>query len=311
MNSLRLAVDDYLATHRALGYKLEGVGFALRSFAAFAEREGEEHVTIRLALRWANAPTQAQPHRWTVRLGIVRRFARYHRAADPLTEVPPDGLLPHSYRRRAPYIYSDDDVKRLLAAAEALPSSHGLRRRTYATLLGLLAVTGLRLGEALGLDREDVDLRAGVLTIRNAKFGKTRYVPIHRTTCDAMDSYAQCRDRIFSRPQTHAWFVSEQRARITKGAAERTFRQLAHEAGLRGLTDRSGPRLHDFRHSFAVRTMLSWYRSGLDVERKMAHLATYLGHVEVRDTYWYVSATPELLQWAARRVEMPQAGDGQ
>ncbi len=305
MNSLLPAVDDYLATHRALGYKLEGVGFALRSFAAFTEREGVTFVTNELAMRWATAPAHAQPHRWTVRLGIVRRFARYHQATDPRTEVPPDGLLPHSYRRRAPYIYSDDDVKRLLAAAEVLSSPRGLRGQTYTTLFGLLVATGMRLGEALGLDREDVDLRTGVLTIRRAKFGKTRYVPIHRTTCDALGCYARNRDRLFSTLQTTVWFVSEQHTRITKGAAERTFRLLARKIGL---GDR--PRLHDFRHGFAVRTLLSWYRAGLDVERKMAHLATYLGHVEIRDTYWYISATPELLQWAARRVDTPRPGGG-
>lgn len=305
MNSLRLAIDEYIALRRSLGFKLEGVGFALHSFVAFAEREGAEFVTSKLALRWATAPTQAQPHRWTVRLGTVRRFARQHQAVDPRTEIPPDGLLPYSYRRRTPYIYSDDDVQRLLAAATALSSPHGLRGRTYTTLFGLLAVSGLRLGEALGLDHEDVDLRTGVLTIRRAKFGKTRYVPIHRTTCNALGRYARDRERIFPAIQTPAWFVSEQRTRITKGAAENTFRLLVHNVGLRGLIDRSGPRIHDFRHGFAVRTLLSWYRAGLDVERKMDHLATYLGHVEIRDTYWYISATPELLHLAARRVDTP------
>ncbi|MFA6510149.1 MAG: tyrosine-type recombinase/integrase [Candidatus Peribacteraceae bacterium] len=219
--------------------------------------------------------------------------------------------MPHSYHRRAPYIYSDDDIERLLAAAGTLSSSHGLRGRTYATLFGLLTVTGLRISEALGLDREDIDLRTGVLTIRHAKFGKTRYVPIHRTTCDALGRYARNRDRIFPTLKIPAWFVSEQCVRITKGTAERTFHLLVRKIGLRGLSDRPGPRLHDFRHSFAVRTLLSWYRAGLDVERKMAHLSTYLGHVEIRDTYWYISATPELLYWAARRVDTPKTGGGE
>jgi integrase len=311
MNPLLLAVDDYLTMRRGLGFKIEGVGFALRSFVAFTEREGAEFITIKLALRWATMPTQAQPHRWAVRLGIVRRFARHHHATDPRTEIPPDGILPHSYLRRAPHIYSDEDVQKLLAAAKALPSSHGLRGRTYATLLGLLSAAGLRLGEALGLDRDDVDIRTGVLTIRHAKFGKTRYVPMHRTTCAALGRYARIRDRIFPGLRTPACFVSERCVRVTRGTAEQTFRLLLHKVGLRGLSDRSGPHIHDFRHGFAVRTLLSWYRAGLDVERRMAHLATYLGHVEVRDTYWYISATPELLRWAARRLDTPLSGGGQ
>jgi len=310
MSPLRAAVDEYLAMRRALGFKLEGVGYALRSFVAFAEREGVEFITTDLALRWATAPAQAQPHRWASRLGAVRRFARHHHAADARTEIPPDGLLRHSYRRKQPYIYSDEEIDKLLVAARALSSPSELSGHTYTTLFGLLSVTGMRLGEALGLDRDDVDLQTGVLTVRHAKFGKTRFVPIHPTTCGALDRYARHRDLMFPALDTRAWFVSEKGTRITKGMAERMFCVLSHDIGLRGPTERRWPRIHDFRHSFAVRTLLSWYRTGLDVERKIAHLATYLGHVEVRDTYWYLSATPEILLWAARRLDAPQMGGG-
>ena len=292
MSSLRLAVDDYLTMRRALGFKLEGAGFALRSFVAFAQCEDAEFITTELALRWATSPAHAQPHRWTSRLGVVRRFARHHHAADPRTEIPPDGLLRHPYRRKKPYIYSDEETDKLLAAARSLPSKRGLRGQTYSTVFSLLAATGLRLGEVLGLDREDVDLLVGVLTIRRAKFGKTRYVPVHDTTCRALDAYARARDCTFPDLQTRAWFVSERRMRITKGAAERTFRSVSQHVGLRERIDGRFPRLHDFRHGFAVRTLLAWYRTGIDVERKMVYLATYLGHVEIRDTYWYMPSVP-------------------
>ncbi len=303
MNELQQALDEYLALRRALGYKLYETGLVLRQFVQFAECEGVDFITTDLALRWATQPANAQPAHWAKRLSIVRGFAQYRSASDTRTEVPPPDLLPHRVRRPSPYLYTDNEVTCLIKAAEQLPSAIGLRRYTYATLFSLLAVTGMRLSESLGLDRDDVDLTHGVLTIRGAKFGKTRWVPIHSTTQRALQRYAVQRNRLCPNPQTPSFFVSERGSRLTAYIVRHTFVKLSRQIGLRGPTDSHGPRLHDFRHRFAVNTLLGWYRSGIDVERHLPQLATYLGHAHVTDTYWYLTATPELLQLAARRLE--------
>ena len=303
MSSLRQALEEYLTVRRALGFKMQDAGIALRRFVEFAEEKGASFITTDLALSWAQQPTEADPAYWTSRLGIVRCFARYCRALDSRTEVPPEGLLPHQFRRKPPYLYSDIEILRLIEGAERLPSRTGLRAATYSTLLGLMAVTGMRTSEPISLDRGDVDLDRGVITIRSTKFGKSRYVPIDSSTLQALEQYQRRRDRLCLDPQTPSFFLSEQGTRVNKFTLERTFVKLSHEIGLRGPSDRRGPRLHDLRHTFAVRTILDWYRKGLDVERHLPKLATYLGHTHVNDTYWYLSATPELLQWAVRRLE--------
>jgi integrase len=235
----------------------------------------------------------------------VRGFAAFRAASDPRTEVPPLGLLPHRYRRKPPYIYiySDNEIGRLLKAAEHLPSKTGLRARTYSTLLALLAVTGMRIGEVVALDRGDVDLSGAVLTIRRTKFGKSRLLPVHATTRGALREYADQRDRIQPRPRTTGFFVAEHGGRLTTNVVERTFVRLSREVGLRSPSDRRGPRLHDIRHRFAVATMLRWYRTGVDVERHLPELSTYLGHGHPTDTYWYLSAVPELMRMVVARLE--------
>ncbi len=307
MTPLLKAVEDYLSLRRRLGYKLKDPGTYLHDFVSFLERQGVDYVTTEMALRWAMQPANAQPAHWAARLRAVRLFAQHHCASDPRTEVPPLGLLPHRPRRKQPYIYSATEIRRLMAAARALaPSTTGLRPWTYSTLLGLLAVTGLRVGEALRLDRDDWDLTQGVLTIRHTKFNKTRVIPVHLTTQRALRDYARRRDRIHSRPRTPSFFVSEWGTRVEHSCVSRTFYKLSHKVGLRGPTDHHGPRLHDFRHAFAVRTVLRWYREGVDVEPRMPVLSTYLGHGHVSDTYWYLSSVPELLSLAASRLERPR-----
>lgn len=302
MSRLETALKDYFALRRALGFRLDRVEPLLRGFVRFAAQEGASFITTDLALRWARL-TQGAPGYCAARLGAVRRFARHVRATDPRTEVPPDGLLPQRFPRRTPYIYSDREVARLLAAASALPSARALRGHTHATLLGLLAASGMRLGEVLALDRTDVDLEHGVVTVRRAKFGKTRCIPVHRSTCRALGRYARRRDRAVPRSQTPAFFVAERGTRMTQWTVRYTFIKLSRQVGLRGPADRRGPRIHDFRHAFAVKTLLSWYRRGVDVERRLPELTTYLGHVHVADTYWYLSATPTLLRCVSRMVE--------
>jgi integrase len=235
---------------------------------------------------------------------MVRRFAAWRRVTDPRTEVPPDGLLPYRYCRNPPYIYTDEEIERLIAAAAELPSANGLKACSYSTLFGLLSVTGLRVSEALMLDRADVDLAQGILSIRRTKFGKSRLVPVHRSTGDVLESYDEQRTRVFPHPATPAFFLSERGGRITEWSARYTFAKLSQRIGLRAAAKGHGrgPRIHDMRHRFAARTLLQWYRTGVDVERELPRLATYLGHVHVNETYWYLEAVPELLQLATKRL---------
>jgi integrase len=303
MSTLKQALDDYIAMRRALGFQLREVAGCLRNFVTFAEGEGTSHITTELAVRWATKPAVAQPSTWTWRLGMVRRFAVWHSATDPRTEIPPAGLLPHRYQRKTPHIYSDEEIARLLRRAAQLPSSKGLRAHTYATIFGLLAVTGMRVNEALSLDRPDVDLGQGILTIRRTKFGKSRHVPVHSSTVDVLKQYAATRDTVVPVPSP-AFFVSERGARITEWMARYTFAKLSQQLGLRAVAKGHGrgPRLHDMRYRFAARTLIHWYRQGLDVERELPKLATYLGHVHINETYWYLEAVPELLQLATNRL---------
>lgn len=303
MNDLQLLLDEYLAVRRALGAKLKLPGRLLQRFVAFVAQRKAAFITTDLALQWATEPRDVQPAQWANRLGMVRRFARYANVVDPHHEVPPPGLLPYRYHRPPPYIYRDEEVAALIGAAERLPGFTGLRPYTCATLLGLIAVTGMRANEPLRLDRDDVDLTHAVLTVRESKFGKSRFVPVHDSTRRALRRYAAHRDRLCSNPHSPGFFLSERGTRVTEWALRWTFVKMSRQIGLRGPADSHGPRLHDFRHRFAINTLLRWYRGGVDVERYLPHLATYLGHAHVSDTYWYLTATPELLQLAARRLD--------
>lgn len=302
MSALQTALAEYLAVRRALGFKLHNTGATLHQFVQFAEREGAVCITTELALRWATHPVEVHPAHWATRLSMVRRFAQYCRGTAPHTEIPPQGLLPYRYHRKPPYMYTEQEISQLLAAAHQLQSLTGLRANTYATVLGLLAVTGMRLSEAVGLERADVDLADGSLTIRHTKFGKTRWLPLHPSTQYVLGQYAGLRDHLWPRPHTPRFFLSERGTRLTSWSVRQTFVQLSRHIGLRGATARHGPRLHDLRHSFAVRTLLTWYGAGIHVEQRLPTLAAYLGHAHVNDTYWYLSATPELLRLATQRL---------
>jgi integrase len=304
VTSLKRALRDYITIRQRLGFRLRLPASSLKNFVTFLQCEGASYITTELSLRWATQPTQAQPSTWAWRLGMVRRFAMWLSATDPRTEIPPVGILSHRYRRKTPHIYTDTEIKKILGQAQQLPSSKGLRASTFTTLFGLLAVTGMRVNEALGLDRQDVDLTLGILHIRRTKFGKSRYVPLHSSTVEALKEYAEDRDRIVSALPTPAFFISERGSRITEWTARYTFAKLSQHLGLR-LSAKGhgrGPRLHDMRHRYAARTLIQWYRAGLDVERELPKLATYLGHVHVNDTYWYLEAVPELLQLATDRL---------
>ena len=294
------ALEEYLALRRALGFVLDAPCRVLHRFVAYAEHEGISSITTELALKWAMQP-DCHPAQWANRLSMVRRFARYMSALDARTEIPPDGLLPHRFRRKRPYIYTDEEITHLIRAAQKLPSPLGLRAATYSTLFGLLAVTGMRVSEPVALDRNDIDLARGILIIRRTKFGKSRMLPLHSSTVEALHHYLKLQDRVFRK--TKSFFVSERGTRLTTWSVRKTFILLSRQTGLRGPDDSHGPRLHDLRHRFAIETLLSWYRAGIDVERHMPELSAYLGHVHVTDTYWYISAVPELLQLATLRLE--------
>lgn len=293
MNPLRESIQDYLALRRSLGFKLRDAGICLAKFAAFLEARGTTHITTRLALEWAQQNQSVLPSTCAQRLGHVRGFARHHVASDPQTEIPPPGLLPFRPRRARPYLYSEEEIDRLLRCALELAPIDGLRPWTYYCLLGLLSVTGLRIGEAIRLQLEDVNLQDGLLTIRGTKFGKSRLVPIHRSTQDVLAQYRACRDRwVVGCIASSFLFITSRGHHLDIGDIHRTFYKLSRRVGLRAAGASHGPRLHDFRHQFAVQTLLRWYRSGEDAERRLPVLSTYLGHVHVADTYWYLSACP-------------------
>lgn len=300
MSRLRRALGRYVCMRQGLGYKYDSPARRLSDFVSFMEARGAETITVALAMEWV---TKIGRHpTWAIRLTDVRCFAQHVAHFDPLTEVPPTDLVPAG-RRAKPYIYSDAEIEALVAAALALPPANALRRWTYHCLFGLIAVAGLRHSEALNLHRDDVDLDQGVLTIRESKFGKSRLVPLHATTISVLRDYSARRDAHLAPPRSPYFFVAEQGGRLLHQYVHRVFWQLSRQIGLRQKGQRNGPRVHDLRHRFAVKTLINWYRAGLDIEQQLPVLSTFLGHAYVRDTYWYLSATPELMSHAARRLD--------
>jgi integrase/recombinase XerD len=298
MNNLRRAVTEYLQIRRAVGYKLERDGRLLPHFITFLEQAGAGRITNDLAVAWARNPATAHPAWWRARLSIVRGFARYLQTIDPTSEVPPAELLRAHRPRITPYLYSQADIAALLEAADRLRPP--LRATTFRTIVALMSVTGLRAGEALALDRCDVDLEGGVLLV-HGKGGHDREVPLHDTTVRALAEYARLRDRHYPTSATPAFFTARE-VRLADGTFHDTFRVLVRCAGLEGRSERCRPRPHDLRHTMALRTLLGWYRAGADVDVKLPLLSTYLGHRDPVSSYWYLQAAPELLALAGERL---------
>lgn len=301
MSKLCKAVEEYLAIRRALGFKLESQEPLLYNLAGYLERAGAVNVSTELAVAWATQPAGRDPVWWSKQLSVARGFAKHMHSLDPLSEVPPADLLPQPKRRAIPYLYTQAEIVGLMTAARTLSSP--LQAAPYETLIGLLAVTGVRVGEAIRLDRADVDLDHELLTIIRSKFGKSRQIPLHPSTVSALRGYARERDEFFPAAKTPSFFVSTAGTRLIPANIRRVFGRMRRAAGLPRRSARCRPRLHDLRHSFAVGTVLSWYRSGADVEALMPRLSTYLGHSDPASTYWYLEAAPELLAVAGVRLE--------
>jgi integrase len=305
MSPLRQALVDYLQIRRALGYKLERAEKLLLQYLEYLDARRADTVTIETAVAWASLPAAGKDgHWWALRLSAVRGFARYLHALDPSHEVPPPDLLPDRSHRAIPYLYSTEELLALIAATRTLRGE--LRQATYRTLIGLLTVTGMRVGEAIRLDRADVDLHHAIVTVRDTKFGKSRELPVHPSTVKALRSYLRLRDRLLPEPACEAALLSPAGTRLRYCNVHSTFRELRRSAGLEPRSPACRPRIHDIRHTFAVQTLLGWYRAGVEVQPRLPLLSTYLGHVHPKDTYWYLTAAPELLQLAADRLERSQ-----
>jgi integrase len=305
-------VEEYLSMRRGLGFTLESQAYLLRDFARHADTLAHHRpLTTELAVRWALASRSGSPAQSVRRLGVVRQFARYRALVDPATEIPAPGLLGRRPRRPQPHIYSDGELAALLDQASRLRPRQGLRPRTYVAFFSLLACTGLRLSEACRLTVDDIDLNAGVITVREGKFRKARLVPLHASTTAALARYAAERDARCEGPGR--FFRTERTPALDKESVEKTFARIRQRLGWTAEGRARQPRIHDLRHSFAVRRLLRWYEEGADLERKLLALSLYLGHAKVSDTYWYLTGVPELMAIAAERFERftddPGAGE--
>ncbi len=296
--------QEYLAYRRKLGFKLRTEGYLLLTFARFADQiKHRGAITTELALQWARLPENTTPLYQARRLEVVRCFAKYRAIFDPNTQIPPDGILGPAHRRTQPYIYSDQQIAQLLRATAKLSPIGGLRPRTYGTLFGLLACSGLRISEALALTRRDVDLERQTLIIRESKFHKSRLVPLHPSACRSLLKYAQFRDRRWQMPMTPAFFLGEHGTALNYSTVETTFSNLRNGLGWALPRGRRRPRIHDLRHTFACRRLLKWHKEGRDIEHAVAALSTYLGHAKVTHTYWYLTGIPELFAVTAKNFE--------
>ena len=306
MTVLEQHLDEYLQLRRTLGHKLAEAHRVLPWFVSYLDERDVAFVTIEAALAWSlERPLPAGSVVPAHRMMVVRGFARYLSGIDPRTEVPPAGTIRNPSRWRRPFIYSDADVLAMIEQARvAIPQP--LRSATYQTLIGLLATTGLRIGEALRLDRGDLDRSEGVLRIRESKFGKSRLVPLHATALEALERYDHTRQQLLPEPSTESLFVSLTGRRVIYESVWPEHRRLCELAGV-GAGSSVTPRIHDHRHSMAVKTLLGWYEDGLDVPSRIGWLSTYLGHREPRYTYHYLSAAPDLLAHAARLLNDAQA----
>ena len=311
MTSLSARLSEYLDHRRRFGADMTSVGRVLKPFVNFADAEGAEWITTELFLRWKAAFGSAGPSTWSTRLPVVRGFAGWLHGIDERHDVLPKGLTPGSVTRPRPYIYSEEQIERIVAAAAALPSRSGLRGATCSTLFGLIATTGLRIGEALGLDDRDVGAEDATLAVRHAKNGRSRVIPVTRCVVTKLQAYQDLREQVVAHAGSGALFQAENGKRASVNTGERNFGKVVQAVGLRQPSPGRGrrPRSHDLRHTMATRTILDWFRQGRDVDAEMYKLSAYLGHAKPSGTWWYIEAVPELLAIASERG-LRTLGDG-
>ena len=305
MTFLEDRLAEYLHVRRQLGFKLKLNGYLLGDFVAFLETAGAERITSDLSVTWARRPGASARYHME-RLSMVRRFARYLATIDPANEIPPVDLLHARETRNAPYLYSEREIGELIAAAAALTPAQ--RGATYRTVIGVMATSGLRIGETLALDHRDVDLELGVLHVRDGKGRRHRDVPVHHSTTQVLRDYARLRGRARPRPDTPAFFISTIGVRVTGSRFHKTFRKLIAQVDPQSGRERAHRRPHDLRHAFAVRTLLGWHYTGVDIDRRMPLLSTYLGHSNPSSSYWYLQASPELMALVANRLDNALGG---
>ena len=313
MKTLQTHLVEYIAARRALGTRLKEPAKTLHHFIKFLARKRSVHITASLALEWSQQSKQVQRATWARKLSMVRQFARWVHAIDPRHQIPPPRLLGVRHRRNPPHIYSDEEIAALMAEAVKFDSDTGMKSLNLETIIGLLAATGLRPGEAFALKMEDVDLKAGMLMIRESKFGKTRQVPIHPSTIMALKRYVRRRDQILRPPEESCFFLSDQGTPLDASTVRTWFCQISRNCGLReksaGHRCGRGPRLQDLRHTFATKRLVEWYRARENVTVQLPKLSTYLGHSSVSCTYWYIQAVPELLALATE-FQLPSSHGG-
>lgn len=305
MTGIHRAVEDYLALRRQLGFKLVQPGQLLADFAAFCDNAGARHVTGELALAWATAPTGTRPGWHRLRLAVVRDFAAYLHAIDPGHHVLPEGLVVGRYDRPTPYLFTTKDIAALVKAAGAFGGP--FHAATYQTFIGLAAVTGMRPGEAIRLGRDDIDLAAGLVTVVDSKYGKSRQLLLHPSTVQALATYTSLRDQHCPRPKSPSFLLSVKGTRLWRADVEKGFRNLAHQVGLHPRSERCRPCPMGLRHSFAVNTLIDWYRAEADIDTRLPALSTWLGHADPKNTYWYLQSCPELMALAAERMRRAHA----
>jgi len=302
MSNLREAINEYIEMRRKLGYKLVQAGYLL-DFATFMEKQNAPFITTVLAVKWVQSSASAQPVTWYNRMTILRGFARYHFAIDSRTEIPGRKILPHMPKRATPHLFTASEIERLLQAALDLQRVTSFKRRTYYCVLGLLFVSGMRISEVLGLKMANVDLQDSVITVEGAKTGKYRIIPLHESTRKVLLNYKLHRAKVLRGNNADHFFVSDDGAKLNVDAVRSMFYSLLRRTGLKERIKRKGPRLHDARHQFAIETLLFWYRNKENLEIVLPTLATFLGHTNINDTYWYLSACPELMDSAVQRLE--------
>ena len=304
MNSLRTGVSEYLELRRSLGFRLKKDERLLLDFADFMDRRHAARITVKLAVEWAQQPESTDQNYLAGRLRAVRSFTRYRILTDPRTEIPPTDILPRRRSTFQPHIFSEDEITRVLAASlQRRRGAKPISRWSRYTIFGLLSATGMRVSEAVNLDLEDVDLDQGVLTIRHSKFGKSRLVPVHATTCNVLKIYREQRDAFLAGGVAKPFFISPLGCRIIPTVLDRSFLRLTRKLGMRGALDATGPRLHDLRHTMAVDVLRRCYRGGADPERRLPALSTYLGHSHLNYTYWYLHQNPGLMTETVARLQ--------